>query len=208
MRHILLISLLFCTALVEARMYQWVNPITGSSQLSGKPPTWYRSEKGGPRVLVFDRNKLVDDTAVAVAEEQRLELQRIAFDQPLTEKEKRQQQQEAVANIEQRIKDLVESPDMAAYLTSQGAVDSPADKLVNDVKTNEMGNVSAQADQDTAASKGESQDERVERLKALITAWETNQTESAKSIVESTAVEGETSSEPRSNNENLSETAP
>lgn len=192
MRVILLISFVFCTALVEARMYQWVNPSTGTSQLSGNPPAWYRSEAGGPRVLVFENNKLVDDTSVDVTEDQRLELQQRAFDRPMTEAEKNRQQAEAVATLEQQIKAIVESPEMAVYLESPAVQEELTQAITEPAQLapTQAPNATSQAEADPARP-NETSDERVSRLKALISAWEASQTASAKSIVES-AGEGET----------------
>lgn len=66
-------------ASADARMYQWTSPDTGSTQLSGRPPAWYRSAQGGPRVYVFDDNRLVDDTGITVSAEQRAALRAEAF---------------------------------------------------------------------------------------------------------------------------------
>ena len=63
----------------QARMYQWINPSSGNTQLAGNPPTWYRSPQGGPRVLVFERGKAIDDTAIVVPEGTRGELRSQAF---------------------------------------------------------------------------------------------------------------------------------
>lgn len=55
--------LLFPALTVSAgRMYQWVDPDTGTPYLSGSPPAWYRSPDGGPRVQVYEEGRLVDDT--------------------------------------------------------------------------------------------------------------------------------------------------
>lgn len=70
---------LILTARAEARMYQWTNPESGNVQLAGAPPAWYRSANPGPRVLVFDNGELIDDTAVPVAEEQRVALRNAAL---------------------------------------------------------------------------------------------------------------------------------
>ena len=64
---------------VTARMYQWVEPDTGTTQLSGKPPVWYRSGHAGPRVLVFDNGRLIDDTAIKVQAEVRNRLRQEAL---------------------------------------------------------------------------------------------------------------------------------
>ncbi len=63
-------------------MYQWSNTATGTVQLSGSPPAWYRSTSPGPRVFVFDNGQLVDDTSVSVPEEQRQLLRANAFGVP------------------------------------------------------------------------------------------------------------------------------
>ncbi|HAZ61402.1 MAG TPA: hypothetical protein DCY89_07515 [Gammaproteobacteria bacterium] len=56
-------------------LYQWQDPRTGTTQFSGQPPGWYRSDRvNGPRVLVFHRGQLVDDTAVPVTEDRRAAL--------------------------------------------------------------------------------------------------------------------------------------
>jgi hypothetical protein len=62
-----------------ARMYQWVDPVTGSVQLSGAPPAWYRSEVGGPRVVVIERGRTIDDTARTVEPARRDALREAAF---------------------------------------------------------------------------------------------------------------------------------
>ncbi len=68
-------------SVAEARMYQWVNPNTRSPQLSGTPPSWYRSEQGGPRVRVYENGNLVDDTAIAIPRAQAQELRDAAFEE-------------------------------------------------------------------------------------------------------------------------------
>ena len=66
---------------VDARMYQWVDPVTGSLQMSGKPPAWYRSNWEGPRVRVMENGILIDDTEIAVSDEQMEALRDEAFQQ-------------------------------------------------------------------------------------------------------------------------------
>lgn len=59
------------TGWADASMYQWMEPDTGTAQLSGIPPPWYRGTAPGPRVQVFENAELVDDTAIVVPEPQR-----------------------------------------------------------------------------------------------------------------------------------------
>lgn len=60
-------------------MYQWVDPESGTTQMSGKPPPWYRSGERGPRVYVFDKGKVIDDTGIRVSDSERERLRRKAF---------------------------------------------------------------------------------------------------------------------------------
>ena len=69
--RILLIVLILASIPVQARMYQWKDPETGTTQLSGKPPAWYRSDEGGPRIIVFDKGRIIDDTNIRVSDEER-----------------------------------------------------------------------------------------------------------------------------------------
>ena len=82
MRRLLitLVSILILTGAAEARMYQWTNPASGTVQLSGTALSWYRSFEKRPRVFVFENGELIDDTAVQVAETQRLQLRAAAFE--------------------------------------------------------------------------------------------------------------------------------
>jgi hypothetical protein len=64
---------------VSARMYQWVDPGTGTTQWSGRPPAWYRGSQHGPRVLVFHGGRLIDDTARGVPDAERDALRTQAF---------------------------------------------------------------------------------------------------------------------------------
>ena len=63
----------------QARMYQWQSATTGAVQLSGEPPAWYRSGRGGPRVRVFDGGNLIDDTVIELPPTQREDLRLEAF---------------------------------------------------------------------------------------------------------------------------------
>jgi hypothetical protein len=75
---VFLMALLMISA-VQARMYQWVDPRTRHTQMSGVPPAWYRSGQPGPRVFVFENGQIIDDTLVAVSEDKRQALREQAF---------------------------------------------------------------------------------------------------------------------------------
>jgi hypothetical protein len=79
MRCCLLVVLVLLSSNSIARVYQWVSPQTGTVQLSGEPPSWYRSGRGGPRVWVLDNGRLVDDTSIALSAEQNAALRDQAF---------------------------------------------------------------------------------------------------------------------------------
>ena len=78
---VVLVSGLTISFQTEARMYQWVDPVTGSIQMAGKPPAWYRSSWDGPRVRVLENGLLIDDTAIDVSEDEMQALREEAFRQ-------------------------------------------------------------------------------------------------------------------------------
>lgn len=69
----------FTTSSAYARMYQWVDPATKITQFSGKPPVWYRSDEGGPRVIVFENTRIIDDTNIRVSNVEQQRLRHEAF---------------------------------------------------------------------------------------------------------------------------------
>jgi len=79
LRLTVIILCLCSSAPVAARMYQWVDPESGTTQLSGKPPPWYRSGDRGPRVYVFDNGKVIDDTGIRVSDSERERLRHEAL---------------------------------------------------------------------------------------------------------------------------------
>lgn len=77
--HLLFLLLLVASTAAGARMYEWQDPISGSVQFSGEPPSWYRSPEGGPRVRVYDGGKLVDDTSIALSAEDNRSMRELAI---------------------------------------------------------------------------------------------------------------------------------
>ena len=67
MRWLLVLTALVLAMSAQARMYQWVSPRSGTTQMSSTPPSWYRNgEPEAPRVLVFENGRLLDDTSIAM----------------------------------------------------------------------------------------------------------------------------------------------
>jgi len=58
-------GLVMGTPAEAARMYEWIDPDTGTVQLAGRPPPWYRTTLTGPRVRVIEHGRVIDDTAYA-----------------------------------------------------------------------------------------------------------------------------------------------
>lgn len=150
-----------CAALLavlpaQARMYQWVSPNSGRTQISGKPPAWYRSGLTGPRVFVFENGRLVDDTA-----------------RPLSEAERASMRDAAFAG------DAALAPSAAAVPDAEGSLDEP-------LGTPDEGFTADEVPGTPTAP--EPPDETIARLKGIIDAWERQQTEEARRLLEGTAV--------------------
>jgi lipopolysaccharide export LptBFGC system permease protein LptF len=103
MRLILIFLLLFSSA-AEARMYQWVEPGVETTQLSGKPPVWYRSVSGGPRIFVFENGRLIDDTGIEVSDEVRQRLREEAFIQAEKDRQKAEEKIAKANELKQKQK--------------------------------------------------------------------------------------------------------
>lgn len=99
MRWLILIPLLTCALPALARMYQWTDPKTGITQLAGMPPPWYRSERGGPRVLVFENGRIIDDTSIKVPDAKRMQLREQALVQASGNKDQATKQLQSTAQL-------------------------------------------------------------------------------------------------------------
>ena len=145
-------------------MYQWVNAQTGRTQMSGKPPSWYRSDKPGPRIFVFDNGRLIDDTAHAVSFEERANLRATAFAISASE------EAAALKSAEAKNKTLAVNGK-----PGEEASKNPLERGFED--------------KDAASAKPtESPDATIARLKSIISAWEDQQTTEAKRLLEKNAV--------------------
>lgn len=145
----------------QARMYQWINPSSGNTQLSGNPPTWYRSPQGGPRVLVFERGKAIDDTAIVVPEGTRDELRSQAF-----------QAQESTR---------------AATTALEVSVEGEAETGAADSTAAEAESSEQDAQKSASGDLTEMDANTVGRLKDIISAWDRMKLEQAKELIRGAA---------------------
>lgn len=172
---ILLISVMTFTA--DARMYQWTEPGVETTQLSGKPPAWYRSEAGGPRVFVFEKGRLIDDTAVDVSADVRQRMRQEAF--ILVEKDRQKVKEKMAKAAEMRKKFNKEETGITKEISRDDVEenDSALD-LITDTLFPEKDK------KDEVNDKGAITDKSLDELRAIIADWEASQTESAKQALE------------------------
>lgn len=160
-RILFIIIIAIASQAADARMYQWVDPDNGVTQLSGKPPVWYRSVKGGPRVFVFENGKIIDDTGHSVTDTERESLRQQALLKAESDKAAARQK-------------LLEAKRLEAMLNPSSGEEQ--DQIVDE-----------QPESDTKTSKEKAppatEEETVSKMKALIQEWETQRTQSAKEIV-------------------------
>ncbi|MBI1732050.1 MAG: hypothetical protein HYR49_04695 [Gammaproteobacteria bacterium] len=159
---LLIAFLLLSGMLVSARMYQWDDPESGTPQVSGKPPWWYRSDEPGPRVYVIENGRVVDDTAVSVPDSQRQQLREAAF--------RRAEQDEA------RLKAKLEE---AQRLQAERA--RRREQEVAEAEAKAPAAAATPAEEKPAAEKDAASE--VEAMRALVEEWEKVREESAKKIV-------------------------
>ena len=156
----LLSALLFCAA-AQARMYQWINPNTRSVQLSGEAPAWYRNtaeeDLQQPRVFVFENGKLVDDTAVPVSTHDRARLRRSAFGSAGARTVEPQR-----SDIFQQLKETV---------------------ILDEGNNPETAPVTFSEEPLIPAADSPRIEQSIEELKAVIKAWDAQQSDRAKSIL-------------------------
>jgi len=161
---------------VQAQMYQWADPETGTTQLSGKPPAWYRSGEGGPRVFVFNRGKVVDDTGIEVSDEKRISLRTKAF----------------IAAEEDRVaanQKAMESARLKAAMEKNSDDMSEEEAHEHQVESSEVVVMEEPEDEESIETEMSTEEESVEKLKALIADWEDKRTEDARALLEKEAEE-------------------
>lgn len=171
-RHIVIALLALAAAAASAeRMYQWVDPDTGTTHLSGKPPVWYRGKEAGPRVFVFDKDRIVDDTSIKLSETERDRLRQQAL---IDAEAQREAAREKLLQAK-RLKAAMEQQQQAAVETQTGIAEAIA--AAAEPETAEPATPPSPEAQ--AAADGM----RVEDMRALISAWEQQQAQQAKETV-------------------------
>lgn len=181
MYRIAFLILLFSLSLpAAARMYQWVDPDTGTTQLSGKPPAWYRSGQAGPRVFVFENGRVVDDTGIEVSEGQQERLRQKALF-------------EAARNREQAKEQLLEAKRMKALVDKeqQGREELPAA-----VPEFQPPPPPVEATQEESGEHEQSEEEKAEAMRKLVQEWEEMRTENARQVIESRRADPSLSADP------------
>jgi biopolymer transport protein ExbD len=174
MRILLILIFLVTTTVAEARMYQWTEPGVETTQLSGKPPAWYRSVAGGPRVFVFDKGRLIDDTAVEVSDELRQRMRQQAFVLAEEDRQKANEKMVKAQELKQIYKKSGEDESKPARLESSEEKDL-GEKAISEALFPEE---NKQEEQDDISEKS------LDELRAMILDWEASQTESAKQALE------------------------
>ncbi|MGH8578592.1 MAG: hypothetical protein ACREVK_00230 [Gammaproteobacteria bacterium] len=173
MRYGLSLILVLLAPLSQARMYQWINAESGSTQLSGKPPSWYRGVGHGPRVIVFEKGKIVDDTRTQVPEWQRERLRAEAFGLSLPGAP---DDAGGLKELAQKLKEIADSEQFLGSLVEQA--------------------------EEQEQKRGEPAQSTVEQLKAVIAAWDKLKIEQAKTVVDDKdTTEPETVPTPNENSE-------
>jgi membrane protein involved in colicin uptake len=143
-------------------MYQWTDPDTGTPQLSGKPPYWYRGDEPGPRVYVIDNGRVVDDTGVTVPDGRRQQLREEAF----LRAEQDETQFRAKLEEERRLRaERVRAREVEQAQTTAQQPPAPAPAEAPPLRT----------------TRPESSE--VEAMRALVEAWENATKEKAKQII-------------------------
>jgi len=169
------------TQSVQAQMYQWTDPESGTTQLSGKPPAWYRSVEGGPRVFVFNRGKIVDDTGIKISDEQRISLRTKAFinaeEDRIAAQQKATEAAKLKAAMENKSEEITEE-----NIDVKALLDEPQINLEEVMAMEKLD------DEELMGAEISEEEESIEKMKALIEEWvkvsDDKRTEEAKAVLQ------------------------
>ncbi|HSR62127.1 MAG TPA: DUF4124 domain-containing protein [Gammaproteobacteria bacterium] len=161
-RLIIILVCLFALTAVQARMYQWQDPNSGTTHLSGNPPPWYRTGEG-PRVIVFEKGRVVDDTRIELSAEANSRLRLEAIARAEESREKARQKALAAEEMKAKLDSEKEPP----------AMDQPVEPAPMPEEL-----TLADEKKDTGLTSGQSADDlQEEQMRALIQEWERRQGE-------------------------------
>jgi len=162
-------------------MYQWTDPESGTTQLSGKPPAWYRSVEGGPRVFVFNRGKIVDDTGIKISDEQRISLRTRAFINAEEDRIAAQQKATEAAKLKAAMENKSEE------ITEEN-IDVKALPDESQINLEEVMAMEKPDDEELMEAEISEEEESIEKMKALIEEWvkvsDDKRTEEAKALLQ------------------------
>ncbi len=166
----------------EARMYQWINPDTGTTQLSGKPPAWYRGESTGPRILVIENGQIIDDTQLQVSSEQSVRLRQHAFRMASEQdKEQRLEAQRLRAVLDRTTTEEEITKSTQATLVEALNTLEPESEEQSDITDSAATSSETVISEDVLQAEGE--DPAIEAMKAVIEDWEKQRTEEAQRVL-------------------------
>jgi hypothetical protein len=148
-------------------MYQWKDPETGTTHLSGVPPAWYRSENHGPRVFVFEKGKMIDDTGINISNEQRDLLRIRAL-------------LKADEDIQAAKQKALQSERLKAVLDMQHKDEIPIEEVEIPEGTDTLGETDGD---ETIEKLPDVSRLTADEMRALILDWERKQTEAAKDLI-------------------------
>lgn len=164
MLRIIVLLLLTYSTCINARMYQWVDPNSGSTQLSGKPPMWYRSAEPGPRVFVFEKSRIIDDTGIAVSDSERERLRQQAY---------LQAEEDTALAREKLLKAKRMDAALQQKLEMEAAVKGKEEPVIEDI-------VEEAPEAETPAAE---EPPTIEQMRKLIADWEDATTKKAKGLL-------------------------
>lgn len=154
----------------HARMYQWVDPDTGTTQLSGKPPAWYRSGRVGPRIFVFENGQIIDDTDVVLSDEHRMLMRERAY----------LKADEDIAKAKERaIEASRASAEKQSRSQSDESMEEDTDMVDDELAGQQAGLQAEKEDEEPGKQTRMSADD----MKQLILDWEKLQEEQARQVI-------------------------
>lgn len=180
-RYLLFLALVYCPV-AEARMYQWIDPDSGTTQLSGKPPVWYRNNDKGPRIIVIENGKVVDDTSIKVSDDVREMLRQRAYMK--VEKDQSTAMQKASEAEKFKSEFTGNQNDVSKNIQKQEAT-GKTEILLEDTTEEPVNIVEPATDvKENEVSEQAAEEVTEEQMRARIQEWEDKRTDEARKLLE------------------------